>query len=105
MQESQLVFTLGDCGACHLIQALDPSIWLTDLGDTAAAVIADVKYRYDPRTSAHTQWPLPTPPGPVPVVTLRTRVDKPDLEMLKGAGAGGPGQWEAGVWQCPLPEG
>ncbi|KAM7327687.1 hypothetical protein ACRRTK_014054 [Alexandromys fortis] len=58
-EEPELTFTLGDC---DVIQALDLSVPLMDVGETAM-VTADSKYCY---------------------VTLKMAEDGPDLEMLSG---------------------
>ncbi|KAF3829259.1 hypothetical protein GH733_003523 [Mirounga leonina] len=68
-EEPELVFTLGDC---DVIQALDLSVPLMDVGETAM-VTADSKSPYIP---PHAALCLE--------VTLKTAVDGPDLEMLTG---------------------
>ncbi|KFO22602.1 Peptidyl-prolyl cis-trans isomerase FKBP8 [Fukomys damarensis] len=72
-EEPELSFTLGDC---DVIQALDLSVPLMDVGETAM-VTADAKYCYGPQGSGDA-------PGLVAVVTLKTAVDGPNLELLTG---------------------
>uniref|UniRef100_A0A8C9PPU8 peptidylprolyl isomerase n=1 Tax=Spermophilus dauricus TaxID=99837 RepID=A0A8C9PPU8_SPEDA len=76
-EEPELVFTLGDC---DVIQALDLSVPLMDVGETAM-VTADSKYCYGPQGRS----PYIPPHAALCLeVTLKTAVDGPDLEMLTG---------------------
>ncbi|XP_058419770.1 peptidyl-prolyl cis-trans isomerase FKBP8 isoform X2 [Diceros bicornis minor] len=76
-EEPELVFTLGDC---DVIQALDLSVPLMDVGETAM-VTADSKYCYGPQGRS----PYIPPHAALCLeVILKTAVDGPDLEMLTG---------------------
>lgn len=77
-EEPELVFTLGDC---DVIQALDLSVPLMDVGETAM-VTADSKYCYGPQGSRSPY--IPPHAALCLEVTLKTAVDGPDLEMLTG---------------------
>lgn len=76
-EDPELMFTLGDC---DVIQALDLSVPLMDVGETAM-VTADSKYCYGPQGSS----PYIPPHAALCLeVTLKTAVDGPDLETLTG---------------------
>ncbi|ELW67147.1 Peptidyl-prolyl cis-trans isomerase FKBP8 [Tupaia chinensis] len=77
-EDPELVFTLGDC---DVIQALDLSVPLMDVGETAM-VTADSKYCYGPQGSRSPY--IPPNAALCLEVTLKTAVDGPDLEMLTG---------------------
>jgi hypothetical protein len=77
-EEPELAFTLGDC---DVIQALDLSVPLMDVGETAM-VTADSKYCYGPQGSRSPY--IPPHAALCLEVTLKTAVDGPDLEMLTG---------------------
>lgn len=77
-EEPELSFTLGDC---DVIQALDLSIPLMDVGETAM-VTADSKYCYGPQGSRSPY--IPPHAALCLEVTLKTAEDGPDLEMLSG---------------------
>uniref|UniRef100_F6RVH1 peptidylprolyl isomerase n=3 Tax=Equus TaxID=9789 RepID=F6RVH1_HORSE len=77
-EEPELVFTLGDC---DVIQALDLSVPLMDVGETAM-VTADSKYCYGPQGSRSPY--IPPHAALCLEVTLKMAVDGPDLEMLTG---------------------
>uniref|UniRef100_A0A8D1NTG7 peptidylprolyl isomerase n=1 Tax=Sus scrofa TaxID=9823 RepID=A0A8D1NTG7_PIG len=77
-EEPELVFTLGDC---DVIQALDLSVPLMDVGETAM-VTADSKYCYGPQGSRSPY--IPPHAALCLEVTLKAAVDGPDLEMLTG---------------------
>ncbi|XP_040846792.1 peptidyl-prolyl cis-trans isomerase FKBP8 isoform X2 [Ochotona curzoniae] len=76
-EDPELMFTLGDC---DVIQALDLSVPLMDVGETAM-VTADSKYCYGPQGRS----PYIPPHAALCLeVTLKTAVDGPDLETLTG---------------------
>ncbi|XP_057608883.1 peptidyl-prolyl cis-trans isomerase FKBP8 isoform X2 [Chionomys nivalis] len=76
-EEPELTFTLGDC---DVIQALDLSVPLMDVGETAM-VTADSKYCYGPQGRS----PYIPPHAALCLeVTLKMAEDGPDLEMLSG---------------------
>ncbi|XP_032774370.1 peptidyl-prolyl cis-trans isomerase FKBP8 isoform X6 [Rattus norvegicus] len=76
-EEPELAFTLGDC---DVIQALDLSVPLMHVGETAM-VTADSKYCYGPQGRS----PYIPPHAALCLeVTLKTAEDGPDLEMLSG---------------------
>ncbi|XP_069864677.1 peptidyl-prolyl cis-trans isomerase FKBP8 isoform X2 [Dipodomys merriami] len=76
-EEPELLFTLGDC---DVIQALDLSVPLMDVGETAM-VTADSKYCYGPQGRS----PYIPPHAALCLeVTLKSAVDGPDLETLTG---------------------
>ncbi|MBZ3869106.1 Peptidyl-prolyl cis-trans isomerase FKBP8 [Sciurus carolinensis] len=77
-EEEELVFTLGNC---KVIQALDLSVPLMEVGEMAM-VTADSKYCYSPQGS-RCPYILPHA-GQCLEVTLKTAMDGPDLEMLMG---------------------
>ncbi|ELK19193.1 FK506-binding protein 8 [Pteropus alecto] len=77
-EEPEVVFTLGDC---DVIQALDLSVPLMEVGETAM-VTADSKYCYGPQGSRSPY--IPPHAALCLEVTLKTAVDGPDLEMLTG---------------------
>uniref|UniRef100_A0A8C6N5W0 peptidylprolyl isomerase n=1 Tax=Mus spicilegus TaxID=10103 RepID=A0A8C6N5W0_MUSSI len=77
-EEPELAFTLGDC---DVIQALDLSVPLMDVGETAM-VTADSKYCYGPQGSRSPY--IPPHAALCLEVTLKTAEDGPDLEMLSG---------------------
>ncbi|KAK2087751.1 Peptidyl-prolyl cis-trans isomerase fkbp8 [Saguinus oedipus] len=70
-EEPELVFTLGDC---DVIQALDLSVPLMDVGETAM-VTADSKYCYGPQGRSPY---IPPHAALCQEVTLKTAVDGPD---------------------------
>lgn len=77
-EEPELAFTLGDC---DVIQALDLSVPLMHVGETAM-VTADSKYCYGPQGSRSPY--IPPHAALCLEVTLKTAEDGPDLEMLSG---------------------
>lgn len=77
-EEPELSFTLGDC---DVIQALDLSVPLMDVGETAM-VTADAKYCYGPQGSRSPY--IPPHAALCLEVTLKTAVDGPNLELLTG---------------------
>lgn len=76
--EPELLFTLGDC---DVIQALDLSVPLMDVGETAM-VTADSKYCYGPQGSRSPY--IPPHAALCLEVTLKSAEDGPNLELLTG---------------------
>ncbi|XP_043832264.1 peptidyl-prolyl cis-trans isomerase FKBP8 [Dromiciops gliroides] len=76
-EQPRLTFTLGDC---DFLQALDLSVQLMNVGETAL-IIADAKYCF----GAHGRSPAIPPNSTLRLeVALQTAVDGPDLELLSG---------------------
>ncbi|XP_074060842.1 peptidyl-prolyl cis-trans isomerase FKBP8 [Macrotis lagotis] len=76
-EQPALTFTLGDC---DFLQALDLSVQLMNVGETAL-IIADGKYCY----GSHGRSPAIPPDSTLRLeVALQTAVDGPDLELLSG---------------------
>ncbi|XP_027708948.1 peptidyl-prolyl cis-trans isomerase FKBP8 [Vombatus ursinus] len=76
-KQPSLTFTLGDC---DFLQALDLSVQLMNVGETAL-IIADAKYCY----GSHGRSPAIPPNSTLHLeVALQTAMDGPDLELLSG---------------------
>ncbi|XP_044528245.1 peptidyl-prolyl cis-trans isomerase FKBP8 [Gracilinanus agilis] len=76
-EQPSITFTLGDC---DFLQALDLSVQLMNVGETAL-IIADAKYCF----GSHGRSPTIPPNSTLRLeVALQTAVDGPDLELLSG---------------------